>query len=223
MGHVPEMDGASCAALLAKQRYNPDILPELEAFVDAQCANASYDLDCNLAVLKLYQFHPDKSNITTVAKILVKALMNLPATDYLLCTYLIPERVQEVELISDVAAIAKLLEKCSFRQVWEAVEPLREQLLSGVAGFDAAIGEFILRTMQITYQSIPASHLEESLNVNNTQLMEILAGRGWPCTDGIVTVTLNDDNIAKPPKVDDQPGLSVVQMTKILASTFNGV
>ena len=90
---MAELDSESCAELLSQQRYNPDILPRLEAFVDAQCSSGTYDLDCNLAVLKLYQFHPEKNNIDTVAKILVKALMQLPATDYLLCTYLIPERV----------------------------------------------------------------------------------------------------------------------------------
>lgn len=83
----------SCAALLLKQRYNPDILPQLEAYVAAQCAQSTYDLDCNLAVLKLYQFHPDTTNVAVVSKILLKAMMSLPSTDYITCTYLIPERV----------------------------------------------------------------------------------------------------------------------------------
>ena len=83
----------TCAELLETQRYNPEILPELEAYVDTQCTNGTYNLDCNWAVLKLYQFHPEKNNILILAKILAKALMHLPTTDYLLCTYLIPERV----------------------------------------------------------------------------------------------------------------------------------
>merc|ERR1712087_1040243 len=95
----PAMRPAECAELLAQQRYNPDILPALEEYVTAQCADGTYDLDCNLAVLKLYQFHPERNNVMIVAKILAKALMKLPDTDYLLCSYLIPERVQELELI----------------------------------------------------------------------------------------------------------------------------
>ena len=88
------LDASSGAELLASdKRYDPAILPQLEAYVDAQCANRTYDLDCNLATLKLYQFHPEKSNPTVIAKILVKALMNLPNSDYLLCTYLVPESV----------------------------------------------------------------------------------------------------------------------------------
>ena len=88
-----KLDAQSCEQLLKKQRYNPDIIPALEAYVEAQCAENTYDLDCNLAVLKLYQFHPERNNVMIVAKILAKALMKLPDTDYLLCSYLIPERV----------------------------------------------------------------------------------------------------------------------------------
>jgi hypothetical protein len=85
------MNKESCAALLEEKRYDFEILPQLEAYVEDQCKSQSYDLDANLAVLKLYKFHPDKSNEGIVAKVLLKALMNLPHTDYLLCTYLIPE------------------------------------------------------------------------------------------------------------------------------------
>ena len=87
------LDATSGAALLEKSRYDPEILPQLEEYVNAQCASNTYDLDCNLATLKLYQFHTEKSNPEIIAKILVKALMNLPNTDYLLCMYLVPESV----------------------------------------------------------------------------------------------------------------------------------
>ena len=90
---MAELTPETCASLLEQQRYDPEILPRLEAYVDAQCRNGMYDLDCNLSVLKLYKFHPDKSKTDVVGKILLKALMNLPHTDYLLCTYLIPDAV----------------------------------------------------------------------------------------------------------------------------------
>ena len=115
------MTPESAAALLQKERYNPEILPKLEAYVEAQCKENTYDLDANLAVLKLYQFHPDTTNVAVVSKILLKALMKLPSTDYITCSYLIPERVQEMELIASIASLASLLETCSFRQFWTAV------------------------------------------------------------------------------------------------------
>jgi len=73
--------------------YDAASLPQLEAKVEAQCTGGSYDLDNNLAVLKLYQFYPEKSNTAVIAKVLVQALMRLPETDYLMCKYLIPDRV----------------------------------------------------------------------------------------------------------------------------------
>lgn len=52
---VEKLDEFSCAAMLQQRRYDPEILPSLEAYVDAQCAEQHYDPDANLAVLKLYQ------------------------------------------------------------------------------------------------------------------------------------------------------------------------
>jgi len=214
------LDTESCAALLEEQRYNPDILPRLEAYVNAQCANNTYDIDGNLAVLKLYQFHPDKNNVEIISKILVKALMNLPTTDFLLCTYLIPERVQEVEVLSKLAAIASLLETCAFRQVWSEMAPLRADLLQEVPGFDEAIRQYMLGTMQLTYQAIPEGHVRDSLGVDAGQLTKLVAARGWTCEGGLVKVTLNDDNTAKPKKPDERGVLRFDQMTKILSSTW---
>jgi len=66
MGKDAPLTPETCAALLSKQRYNPEILPQLEAYVAAQCEGGTYDLDANLAVLKLYQFHPDTTNVAVV-------------------------------------------------------------------------------------------------------------------------------------------------------------
>ena len=57
--------------------------------------------------------------------LLFSAMMRLPSTDYLTCTYLVPERVLDEEPISHVTAVAGLLESCKFRQVWEKLAPLQ--------------------------------------------------------------------------------------------------
>ena len=53
------------------------------------------------------QFHADRCNLTITAKILVKALMVLPANDYTLCMYLIPDKVQQEEIIAVVRQLAR--------------------------------------------------------------------------------------------------------------------
>ena len=106
-------------ALLAESRHDVAILPQLEAY----CAGPSYDLDANLATLKLYQFHPEALKVPVVATILAKALARLPETDYLACTYLVSDAVQQQAPISTIATVAGLLETCSFREFWAAAEP----------------------------------------------------------------------------------------------------
>ena len=209
------------AELLKTSRYDPAILEQLEPYVTAQCTGGTYDLDANLAVLKLYQFHPEFNNVPVVVRILLKALMNLPATDYLMCTCLIPDRVHELEVVGSVAKLAGLLECCSFREFWKELEPLRADVLPEIpAGFDDAIREFILKTVAITYQAVPEAHLLDSLKVDGGALAKLAASRGWAVEAGTVKVPLNDDNTAKPRKPEeiDTQAMRQDQMTKILAS-----
>ena len=152
----------SCAALLAKQRYNPDILPQLEAYIKAQAAKNTYDIDCNLAVLKLYQFHPDLTNVEIISKVLLLALMRLPSTDYISCMYLVPERVQEMELIAPITTLGSLLETCSFRQFWKTLAPQRDELIKDVPGFEQAVRDFVCATMRITCAASPPHPLAHS-------------------------------------------------------------
>ena len=60
----------------------------------------TYDAEANLALLRHYQFAPDKSNINCIATMLIKAQMQLPAHDFTQLLQLIPERLQ-VSLVYD--------------------------------------------------------------------------------------------------------------------------
>ena len=59
-----------------------------------QVRTGAYDLDANLALLRHYNFSPEKTNVSTVAKILIKAQMRLPEHDFSQMLHLIPERRQ---------------------------------------------------------------------------------------------------------------------------------
>lgn len=84
--------------LVAVNPYNPDILPDLENYVNEQVSSQTYSLDTNLCLLRLYQFEPERMSTQIVARILVKALMAMPAPDFSLCLFLIPERVVSFSL-----------------------------------------------------------------------------------------------------------------------------
>ena len=186
------MPQQTTSPLTESNRYDPSIVPQLEAYVETQCADQTYDIEANLALLKLYQFHPETLKVPLVAKVLVKALMNLPQTDYLACMYLVPERVLDEEPIKTVAAVAALLETCSFRKFWEEAAPLRAELLAGTPGFDTAVRNFMLRTFEITYQSVPAAHLKASLGFDSdADFAALVSARGWTVAGDLVKMCVS--------------------------------
>ena len=211
---------ATVGPLLAASRYDPAILPQLEAYVEAQCASGSYDSEANMAALKLYQFHPEELKAPMVAKILVKALMNLPSTDFLSCTYLVPERVLDEAPISTLCAAANLLERCSFRQFWETLQPLRaEECLAKTPGFDVAIRKFVLATFALTYQSVPTAHCKASLGLpDDAALAALVKEQGWEMSGDLVKISLNANNQPRPKQVDAAEAMSTPQMTRVLAA-----
>ncbi|TQD94775.1 hypothetical protein C1H46_019629 [Malus baccata] len=75
---VPQQQQQQQVAL-AVNPYNPDILPDLENYVNEQVSSQTYSLDTNLCLLRLYQFEPDRMSTQIVARILVKALMAMPS------------------------------------------------------------------------------------------------------------------------------------------------
>jgi len=74
---------------LCLSRYNSNNLPKFERYVQLQVSENSYDLEANLAILKLYQFFPNLYKPEVVSWILLKALTNLPHTDFVLCRCLL--------------------------------------------------------------------------------------------------------------------------------------
>jgi translation initiation factor 3 subunit K len=51
------------------KRYNPDNIKTLEHHVDLQAKEKVYDLEANLALLKLYQFNPTHTNMAVVVQV----------------------------------------------------------------------------------------------------------------------------------------------------------
>lgn len=188
--------------LLQTRRYDPSILPRLEEFVNYQVTQGFCDPDVNLAVLKLYQFYPDKYNTSIVSKILIKALMNLPSTDFLCSLYLIPERRQVDEPIPVISRLAGLLETGRFTEFWAASGTCAD-LLASVPGSLDAVREFMTEVVARTYRTIDVSRLGEILDLDENGVMELLQAKGWTESDGVVSCPGNDENQPRPPLMDE--------------------
>ena len=53
------------------ERYNPDNIKTLEHYVDLQAREKGYDLEANLALLKLYQFNPAHTNMNVIVQVYI--------------------------------------------------------------------------------------------------------------------------------------------------------
>lgn len=73
-------------------RYNPQHLSTFERYVEVQAQENVYDLETNLAVLKIYQFRHDYNMEITIL-IMLKAITNLPHSDFVLCKCLLNEKL----------------------------------------------------------------------------------------------------------------------------------
>lgn len=74
--------------------------------MEIQSRENAYDLEANLAVLKLYQLNPHRFNMDIACQILLKALTNLPHTDFVLCKCLLSEKL--VSLVAGFSFFIKV-------------------------------------------------------------------------------------------------------------------
>merc|ERR1712080_448129 len=105
----------------------------LEHYVDLQSREKGFDLEANLALLKLYQFNPTHNNMAVVVQILLKALTNLPHTDFVLCKCLLSQDVLDEAQVKTILYLADLLEMCQFKIFWQQVHAQHDLVRSGTA------------------------------------------------------------------------------------------
>ncbi|KAL6519235.1 Eukaryotic translation initiation factor 3 subunit K [Orobanche gracilis] len=151
--------------LVSVNPYNPDILPDLENYVNEQ-------------------FETARMSTQIVALILIKALMALPAPDFSLCLFLIPERVQMEEQFKTLIIFSHYLETSRFHQFWDEVAKSRH-IFEVVPGFEQAIQAYAIHVLwlSLTYQKVPRSVLAEAVNIEGPSLDKLLdhhvANSGW--------------------------------------------
>ncbi|RWS09917.1 eukaryotic translation initiation factor 3 subunit K-like protein [Dinothrombium tinctorium] len=184
------------AMLKGIDRYNPNNLACLENYVKAQVKENVYDLEANLAVLKLYQFNPNFFQEQIAVYILIKALTNMPNTDFILCKCLIDPSYLETEIIKKITDIHQLLETCQFREFWNEVAKTPE-LFNDINGFHDSIRKYISYVVNITYQRIERSFLKEILgNLGEAELNRWMSLNGWREDDyDFVFIANQEENI----------------------------
>jgi len=196
-------------------RYDVDILPQLEAYLEEQLDKATYDLEANLAILKLYLLNPSEAKVKVYEGILVKALLAFPATDFSLCMYQIPEKYHAQ--LKDPVKLSQLLEMAKFKAFWKAAE---EQVtaakeaegseavgLSRAKKWQDAIRDFVCSVVTSTYRSIRGDQLAELLNLPLADMEKVIKANTWSRSkeDKDVIIVREDASFASTAAKRDEP------------------
>ncbi|XP_072464473.1 eukaryotic translation initiation factor 3 subunit K [Notamacropus eugenii] len=200
-------------------RYNPENLATLERYVETQAKENAYDLEANLAVLKLYQFNPAFFQTTVTAQILLKALTNLPHTDFTLCKCMIDQARQEEQPIRQILYLGDLLETCHFQAFWHALdENMDLLLLNGITGFEDSVRKFICHVVGITYQHIDRWLLAEMLgDLSDNQLKVWMSKYGWSSNEAGQVFICSQEESIKPKNIVEK--IDFESVSSIMASS----
>ncbi|XP_043942947.1 eukaryotic translation initiation factor 3 subunit K [Protopterus annectens] len=198
-------------------RYNPENLSTLERYVETQARENAYDLEANLAVLKLYQFNPSKFLTQVTSQVLLKALTNLPHTDFTLCKCMIDQTHQDSHPIRQILELGELLETCHFQAFWRYLEENLD-LLDGIVGFEDSVRKFICHVVGITYQHIDKWLLAEMLgDVSDNHLKVWMNKYGWTEAEHGTIFICNQEESIKPKNIVEK--IDFDSVASIMASS----
>ncbi|KAK3892912.1 hypothetical protein Pcinc_003252 [Petrolisthes cinctipes] len=178
------------------ERYNPENISTLERYVELQARENTYDLEANLALLKLYQFNPGTYQNTVACQILMKALTNLPHTDFVLCKCLLGQEQMEDANVKRIMYLHDLLEMCQFSTFWNEKDQY-SNLTTNIKDFSDSIRKYVCHVITITYQYIEKQVLSQLLgNVDEVALQAWMSKYGWKADeDGNVFIANQEDTV----------------------------
>lgn len=203
------------------ERYDVSHLATFQNYVATQCKDGTFDIEANLALLKLYQFNIDiQRDDDTVLNILVKGLVRFWSSDFMLAFHLLPPYVGEVVKLKNdedgfldqfsenahkLLELYKLLDGSKYSEFWTLFESddAYADLVADVVDFKDAIRKSIAQTIQISARAISVKVLEDWVNLTGSDFETWITkelGFGWEIDtkSGIVTIPANKENESKP-------------------------
>ncbi|ROT61769.1 eukaryotic translation initiation factor 3 subunit 12 [Penaeus vannamei] len=206
MAEQAEAMRATVASMLRGiERYNPENISTLERYVELQARENTYDLEANLALLKLYQFNPGTYQLGVACQILMKALTNLPHTDFVLCKCLLgQDQGMEDDNIKRIMYLHDLLEMCQFSTFWEEKHQYAD-LVTGVKDFSDSIRKYICHVIGITYQHIEKHVLAQLLGNIDEQTLQVWMNKyGWKEVESNLVLIANQEETVKTKNITEK-------------------
>ncbi|XP_067623643.1 eukaryotic translation initiation factor 3 subunit K [Eurosta solidaginis] len=199
MSHMVKMENGQSQTIQEMlgciERYNPDHLKTLEAYVEDQAKSNTYDLEANLAVLKLYQFNPHMLNFDITYTILLKCLTNLPHTDFVMAKCLLLPQQMKDENVQTIIDLADILERTDFTLFWARAE-VNRSMFRHISGFHDSIRKFVCHVVGITFQTIRKDLLKDLLGgIEDSTLEQWMRKYGWKHQGKLVIIAVQDEKI----------------------------
>lgn len=171
----------TCREVLRQKPYDRSSVATLEQFV-TECAASNgniYDFEIMKALLKLYNVYPDESKVEIVVSVLAMALMQLPNTDFLSLSCMVPLKNQRKEPLKTIFRSADCLERCKFGEFWDErnAESVKS-LLSNVTNFDHVMRQFIFASIRSTFQNMPVEKFQRACGFKSAAAALVSGGEG---------------------------------------------
>eukprot|EP01126_Amoeba_proteus_P020353 TRINITY_DN2070_c0_g1_i16.p1 TRINITY_DN2070_c0_g1~~TRINITY_DN2070_c0_g1_i16.p1 ORF type:complete len:233 (-),score=47.67 TRINITY_DN2070_c0_g1_i16:469-1098(-) len=181
--------------LNSTERYEERSIPKLEKYVVGNVSRQHFSLEVNMALVKLYQFYPQKLNMGVLTTLLLQNLMHPRSQGFMLAMYMLPEKIQREETVVKLTTLSDHLECCQFTDFWTVLKEIKS-LTDHVPGFEDAVRTFIGETFTRTYRQVPLSSFSPALGLANPKTF--IESKGWKVQDETVFFSLE---IVSPQKV----------------------
>ena len=140
---------------------------ELEKLVSAQIIGSSnYDFESNKMLLKIYATYPEMVKMDMILSTLILSMMQLPNTDFLAMTYLVPLSCKSDEKYKLILSCVSHLEGGRFKEFWEIYND--DKTLFSAKDFLDGIRNFIMKSIRNTFSSIEKSLITIMLGFSNS-------------------------------------------------------
>ncbi|KAF3763455.1 ARM repeat-containing protein [Cryphonectria parasitica EP155] len=210
------------------ERYNPEAVGPLEAYLQQQCEQRYCDGNANRVLLKLYQLNPDRIKDEVITNILVKAMTTFPSPQFDLALHLLsPSSLASgselAEAVSKLRALNAHLEGASFARFWATLDSddLYADLTTDIDGFEETIRVRIAQLVSEAFrevQTVPV--LGDWLGLEGKEAVEkfVVETCGWKVDGDKVVVPKNADNEAK--KAEIREDVNVEMFARVIRRSW---
>ncbi|KAJ1458559.1 armadillo-type protein [Pelagophyceae sp. CCMP2097] len=165
--------------LTSASQFSEASIAPLEEHLKAQVKDKTYDFAANKALVKLYQFSPQRCQLDILAKAFTKALMARPSNDMSSLLYMCPEVLADGDnTLRRLKKCDELLESSKFAEFWAGVRESTAAEASIVAlcpGFEPALRRFIVELISTTFESVDVDFLAVALGVDAAAAQAVAA------------------------------------------------